>query len=50
VFYCLNYGSLAAMSFAAGLPWLDLHQARHLRGWRPRSRGLLDAVLRARGR
>jgi hypothetical protein len=50
VFYCLNYGALAAMSFAAGLPWLDLHQARRLRGWRPRSRGLLTAVLRARGR
>ena len=34
-FYCLNYGSLSAMSFAATLPWLDLHQARHVRGWRP---------------
>jgi len=50
VLYCLNYGSLAAMSFAAGLPWLDLHQARRLRGWRARSRGLLLAALRARGR
>lgn len=49
VFHCLNYGSLAALSFAAGLPWLDLYQARLLRGWRPRSRGLLTAVLRARG-
>jgi hypothetical protein len=49
VFYCLNYGSLAAMSFAAGLPWLDLHQARRLRGWRARSRGLLEAVRRVRG-
>lgn len=48
-FYCLNYGSLAATSFAAGLPWLDLYQARRLRGWRPRSRGLLTAILRARG-
>lgn len=48
VFYCLNYGSPAAMSFAAGLPWLDLHQARRLRGWRERSRGLLLAVLRVR--
>lgn len=48
-FYCLNYGSLAAISYAAGLPWLDLYQAGRLRGWRPRSRGLLDAVLRARG-
>jgi non-specific serine/threonine protein kinase len=32
----------------AGLPWLDLYQARRARGWRTRSRGLLDAVLRAR--
>lgn len=47
-FYCLNYGSLAAMSFAAGLPWLDLYQAERLRGWRPRSRGLLTAIMRAR--
>ena len=49
VFSCLNYGSLAAMSFAAGLPWLDLHQARLVRGWRPRSHGLLLALLRVRG-
>jgi hypothetical protein len=48
-FHCLNYGSLAAMSYAAGLPWLDLDHARRLRGWRPRSRGLLTAILRARG-
>jgi hypothetical protein len=49
-FYSFNYGSLAAMSFAAGLPWLDLYQAGRLRGWRPRSRGVLLAALRARGR
>lgn len=49
VFHCFHYGSLAAASFAAGLPWLDLHQASRLRGWRPRSRGLLRAVLRTRG-
>ena len=48
VFYCFNYGSLAAASYAAGLPWLDLYQAWRLRGWRPRSRGLLRAVMRAR--
>lgn len=48
VFHCFHYGSLAAVSFAAGLPWLDLHQAARLRGWRPRSRGLLRAVLRTR--
>lgn len=47
-FYCLNYGDLAAASFAAGLPWLALHQASRLSGWRPRSRGLLDAILHAR--
>ena len=47
-FYCFNYGSLAAASFAAGLPWLDLHQASLARGWRPHSRGLLLAALRAR--
>lgn len=47
-FYCFNYGSLAAVSYAAGLPWLDLYQASRLRGWRPRSRGLLEAVMRAR--
>jgi hypothetical protein len=48
-FYCFNYGSVAAASYAAGLPWLDLYQAARLRGWRPRSRGLLEAVLRVRG-
>jgi hypothetical protein len=47
-FYCFNYGDLAAVSFAAGLPWLDLYQAARLRGWRPRSRGLLDAALAVR--
>ena len=48
-FYCFNYGSVPAISFAAGLPWLDLYQARRFRGWRPRSAGLLEAVMRARG-
>ncbi len=47
-FYCFNYGSPAAASFAAGLPWLDLHLAARLRGWRPRSRGLVLAALAAR--
>lgn len=49
-FYCFNYGSPAAVSFASGLPWLDLHQASRLRGWRPRSRGLLAAALAVRAR
>jgi len=48
-FHCLNYGGLRAMSFAAGLPWLDLHQARLKRGWRSKSRGILEALCRARG-
>lgn len=48
-FYCLNYGGAQAMSFAAGLPWLTLYQAARLPGWRPRSRGLLEAILKARG-
>jgi hypothetical protein len=47
-FYCLNYGGLAAASFAAGLPWLALHQASRLPGWRRRSRGVLDAILHVR--
>jgi hypothetical protein len=48
-FYCFNYGTLDVVSFAAGLPWLDLYQAARLSGWRPRSKGLLLAALRARG-
>ena len=48
-FYCFNYGDLRAMSFAAGLPWLALYQARRLPGFRARSRGLLEAVATARG-
>ena len=49
VFYALQYGTLRAVSYAAGLPWLDLYQAARLRGWRPQSRGLLDAALLVRG-
>jgi hypothetical protein len=44
-FYAFHYGSTRALCFAAGLPWLDLYQAARLPGWRPRSRGLLEAVL-----
>ena len=47
-FHCFNYGGVDALSFAAGLPWLALYQAARLRGWRARSRGLLDAVLAVR--
>jgi hypothetical protein len=49
VLYCFSFGSVQAVSFAAGLPWLDLYQADRVGGWRPRSKGLLRAVLRARG-
>lgn len=47
-FYAFQYGDTRAASFAAGLPWLDLYQADRMRGWRPRSHGLLRAVLRRR--
>lgn len=47
-FYCFNYGAIAAVSFAAGLPWLALYQALRLPGYRARSRGLVEAVARAR--
>jgi len=47
-FHCFNYGSMSAISYAAGLPWLDRYQAACVRGWRPRSLGLLRAVMRAR--
>ncbi len=48
-FYCFNYGDLAAISFASGLPWRALYQARLLPGHRDKSRSLLDAVAQARG-
>jgi len=48
-FYCLNYGGLEAASFAAGMPWLALYQTARLPGWRRRSRGLLEAILKTRG-
>ena len=48
-FYCFNYGDLAATSFAAGLPWLALYQAARMPGYRSRSRGLIEAVIRSRG-
>ncbi|MBN2358230.1 MAG: hypothetical protein JXR83_02175 [Deltaproteobacteria bacterium] len=48
-FYCFHHGDLRALSFASGMPWLDLYQAARTPGWRPRTRALLDAVLEARG-
>ena len=40
-----NYGRGPAISYAAGLPYLVLFQARRLTGWRPKSASLLDAIL-----
>jgi len=47
-FYCFNYGTLDAVSFAAGLPWLVVYQALKLPGYREKSRGLALAVATAR--
>ncbi len=47
-FHCFNYGGPAAMSFAAGLPWLALYQAARLPGHRDRALGPLLAVLKVR--
>ncbi len=49
VYYAFHYGTLRAVSQASGLPWIDLYQASFLPAWRPKSRCLLEAVLRARG-
>jgi hypothetical protein len=49
VFYALNYGSPHAISYAAGLPWLCLQRASERRGWRPKSRALLGAIMAFRG-
>ena len=48
-FYAFSFGDMRALSFAAGLPWLDLYQAHRMRGWRPKSHGLLRAVMLRRG-
>jgi hypothetical protein len=48
-FYAFNYGDVQALSYAAGLPWLDLYQADRMRGWRAGSHGVLKAVLLRRG-
>ena len=47
-FYCFNYGDLKAVSFAAGLPWLAIHQALRLPGYRSTCHGLIEAVARTR--
>jgi hypothetical protein len=48
-FAVFNRGESAALSWAAGMPWLCLKAAMKLPGFRPKSRALLDAVLRYRG-
>ena len=48
VFYSFNYGSPRAVSYASGMDWLSLHRAAKRRGWRPKSRALLEAVLHYR--
>lgn len=44
VFYLINYGELPELCYAAGMPWIDLYQALRLRGYRPKRRGLLEAI------
>jgi hypothetical protein len=44
-FACFNVGDLRALSFAAALPLPALEAARARRGFRPKSRALLDAVI-----
>lgn len=44
VFHAFNYGTLAAISFASALPWLCLARASRRRGWRPKSKSLLESV------
>jgi hypothetical protein len=48
-FYAFNHGDMRAVCWAAGMPWLALHHAARMRGWRPKSRGLLVAAMRRRG-
>jgi len=48
-FYAFNYGDLRAVCWAAGMPWLALYHAARVRGWRPKSLGLLLATMQCRG-
>lgn len=48
-FNAFNYGSPEALCFSAGLPWICLLRASQLRGHRPKSYALLQAVLSYRG-
>lgn len=47
-FYLINHGDTRALSFAAAMPWLCLYQAERMRGFRPKSHGLLRALIAAR--
>jgi hypothetical protein len=47
-FAAFNYGDTRVVSWAATMPWLALHHAARMRGWRPGSLGLLLAVMQRR--
>ena len=47
-FAAFNYGDPGVVSWASGMPWLALHHAARMRGWRPRSLGLLRAAMHHR--
>jgi hypothetical protein len=49
VFAAFNQGEPRALSFAAGMPWICLHRAAHVPGFRPKSLALLHAVMAYRG-
>jgi hypothetical protein len=44
-FCAFNYGSTEALCFASGMPWICLLRASQMRGHRPKSHALLQAVL-----
>jgi hypothetical protein len=48
-FAAFNYGDARALSFAAGMPWSCLHRAARMPGFRPKSLGLLRAIISYRG-
>lgn len=47
-FYAFNHGNMRAVCWASGMEWLALHHAAAIRGWRPKSLGLLRAAMRRR--
>jgi hypothetical protein len=49
VFAAFNFGDVRAISFASGLPWICLHRASTIPGFRPKSFALLSAVMAYRG-